>query len=128
SAWALSDPVLFERILTNLASNAIRYTHAGAVMVACRPRGGTLRVEVRDSGVGIAADEQEIIFQEFVQLDNPERARDKGLGLGLAIVRRLTDLLGHHLSLRSAPGKGSVFSLELPAAEPDHARLGAAAE
>lgn len=128
SAWALSDPVLFERILTNLASNAIRYTHAGAVMVACRPRGGTLRVEVRDSGVGIAADEQEIIFQEFVQLDNPERARDKGLGLGLAIVRRLTDLLGHRLSLRSAPGKGSVFSLELPAAEPDQARPGAAAE
>lgn len=121
AAWAVSDPVLFERILTNLASNAIRYTHTGTVMIACRRRGDTLRVEVRDSGVGIAPDEQEIIFHEFVQLSNPERARDKGLGLGLAIVRRLTDLLGHHLLLRSAPGAGSVFSLELPRTEPDSA-------
>ncbi|THF61358.1 ATP-binding response regulator [Pseudothauera rhizosphaerae] len=128
AAWALSDPVLFERVLTNLASNAIRYTQHGSVMIACRRRGGQLRVEVRDSGIGIGPDEQEIIFQEFVQLDNPERARDKGLGLGLAIVRRLTDLLGHRLTLRSARGAGSVFALELPAAVPDHERPGAVVE
>ena len=116
--WALSDPLLFERIVANLLSNAIRYTPQGRVLVACRRRGDRLRVEVRDSGLGIAADDQQVIFQEFVQLGNPERARDKGLGLGLAIVRRLADLLGHRLALRSAPGRGSVFAVELPAAPP----------
>jgi two-component system, sensor histidine kinase len=102
----LSDPVLIERILGNLLSNAIRYTPAGRIMLACRKRGERLRIEVRDSGIGIPADARTIIFQEFVQLDNPERARDKGLGLGLAIVRRLTDLLGHRLEVRSSTRKG----------------------
>lgn len=115
--WACSDPLLFERIVVNLVSNAIRYTERGVVLVACRRRGERLRVEVRDSGLGIAPAEQQVIFQEFVQLGNAERARDKGLGLGLAIVRRLLDLLGHRLELRSAPGRGSVFAVELPAAE-----------
>lgn len=128
TAWTQSDPVLFERVLTNLASNAIRYTRQGGVMIACRRRDGRLCIEVRDSGIGIGADEQEIIFQEFVQLDNPERARDKGLGLGLAIVRRLTDLLDHRLTLRSAPRRGSVFSLEVPAATPDPLLEGGAGE
>lgn len=113
-AWVESDPVLFERILTNLVSNALRYTTRGRVLVACRRRHGRLRVEVRDSGIGIAPEAQEIIFQEFVQLDNDERARDKGLGLGLAIVRRLIDLMGHGLDLRSAPQRGSVFAVEVP--------------
>ncbi len=117
--WVRSDPVLFERILINLVSNAIRYTPAGTVMIACRRRGDRLRLEVRDSGVGIVDEAQDIIFQEFIQLENAERARDKGLGLGLAIVRRLADLLGHRLELRSAPGRGSVFAIELPIAEPD---------
>jgi len=116
--WIESDPVLFERILGNLVSNAVRYTRKGRVLVACRQRGERLRVEVRDNGVGIADDAQEIIFQEFVQLDNPARTRDKGLGLGLAIVRRLTDLLGHRLSLRSQPEWGSVFAVEVPIAAP----------
>lgn len=116
--WAVSDPLLFERVIVNLVSNAIRYTPHGSVLVACRRRGERLRVEVRDSGLGIAPDDQQIIFQEFVQLGNAERARDKGLGLGLAIVRRLIDLLGHRLALRSAPGRGSVFAVELPAAQP----------
>ena len=116
--WAVSDPLLFERIVANLVGNAIRYTPQGRVLVVCRRRGERLRVEVRDSGPGIAADDQEVIFQEFVQLGNAERARDKGLGLGLAIVRRLVDLLGHHLELRSALGRGSVFAVELPAAPP----------
>jgi CheY-like chemotaxis protein len=109
-----SDPMLFERIVGNLVSNAVRHTRDGTVLIACRSHGGKLRVEVRDNGPGIPVESQQAIFQEFVQLGNPARARDKGLGLGLAIVRRLVDLLGHRLELRSAPGRGSVFSLELP--------------
>ncbi len=116
--WAESDPVLFERIVTNLVSNAIRYTPRGTILIAVRRRGALLRVEVRDSGIGIAPDSQEIIFQEFIQLDNQARARDKGLGLGLAIVRRLASLLEHRLDLRSAPRRGSVFAVELPLAAP----------
>lgn len=119
SHWAFSDPVLFERIITNLVSNAIRYTPAGTVMVACRKRGEQLRIEVRDSGIGIPQESQEIIFQEFIQLDNAARARDKGLGLGLAIVRRLAALLGHRLDLHSIAGRGSVFAVELDAAAPE---------
>ncbi|MCB1889272.1 MAG: HAMP domain-containing protein [Rhodocyclaceae bacterium] len=117
-AWTRSDPVLLERVLANLVANAIRYTPMGTVAVHCRRDTAGWRVEVRDSGIGIPKEAQEQIFQEFVQLDNPERARHKGLGLGLAIVRRLTDLLDHPLSLRSAHGRGSVFSLRLPRAEP----------
>lgn len=116
--WVESDPALLERILINLVSNAVRYTQEGGILVACRPRGLQVRIEVRDSGVGIAKEAQEVVFQEFVQLENPERARNKGLGLGLAIVRRLTDLLGHNLSLRSRLGAGSVFAIAVPAAEP----------
>jgi signal transduction histidine kinase len=121
TCWVRSDPVLFQRILGNLVSNAVRYTQSGRILVACRRRGERLRIEVRDSGVGIAPDEQEIIFQEFVQLDNAERSRDKGLGLGLAIVRRLTDLLGHRLEVRSRPGMGSVFAVEVELAQPEYA-------
>ena len=77
-----------------------------------------MRIEVRDNGPGIAPEAQEAIFQEFVQLDNPERNRAKGLGLGLAIVRRLTDLLEHPLHLKSSPGRGSLFAIELPSAAP----------
>ncbi|ENO90671.1 hybrid sensor histidine kinase/response regulator [Thauera linaloolentis] len=113
-AHVRSDPMLFERIVGNLVGNAVRHTRDGSILVACRSRGDTLRVEVRDNGPGIPAESQQAIFQEFVQLGNPERARDKGLGLGLAIVRRLVVLLGHRLELRSAPGRGSVFALELP--------------
>lgn len=116
--WVESDPLLLERIIHNLVSNALRYAPGGTVMVACRTRNGKARLEVRDNGPGIAPEAQEAIFQEFVQLDNPERNRAKGLGLGLAIVRRLTDLLSHHLELRSTPGHGALFALELPLAPP----------
>ncbi|WP_175625258.1 MULTISPECIES: hybrid sensor histidine kinase/response regulator [Oxalobacteraceae] len=109
-----SDPVLLDRILRNLVDNAIRHTRNGGVLIGCRRRGNTLRIEVWDSGVGIAAAEQENIFMEFHQVDNPERDRSKGMGLGLAIVRRTADLLKHPLTLRSRPGRGSVFSLSLP--------------
>ena len=111
----LSDPILLERILTNLISNAIRYVPLnGIVMVACRKRGEYIRIEVRDSGPGIPADEQQNIFKEFVQLANKARDRSKGLGLGLAIVDRLSKLMGHHITLRSAPQRGSTFAIEIP--------------
>jgi signal transduction histidine kinase/CheY-like chemotaxis protein len=109
-----SDPMLLDRILLNLVSNAIRYTERGGIIVCCRQRGEWLRIEVRDSGIGIAANKQQEIFQEFSQLGNAERDRSKGLGLGLAIVERLTRLLSHRISVISAPGKGSVFAIELP--------------
>ncbi len=116
SAIVTSDAVLVERILRNLLDNAIAYTQRGGVLVGCRRRAHNLCVAVCDTGVGIAPAEQEHVFQEFYQLGNPERDRTKGVGLGLAIVRRLTSLLDHRLRLRSVPGKGSCFEMELPLA------------
>lgn len=117
SAWVHSDPVLLERILMNLVSNAMRYTERGGIVIGCRRRGERLRIEVWDSGSGIPQDKQREIFQEFFQLANPERDRTKGLGLGLAIVERLARLLNHRLDLASMPGKGSVFAIEAPRVE-----------
>lgn len=115
NGMVLSDPVLLERILINLLSNAIRYTpQNGTVLLACRKRGEDMRIEVRDNGVGIPADEQENVFREFVQLANSARDRSKGLGLGLAIVDRLARLMHHSLGLRSAPNRGSTFSVTVP--------------
>jgi signal transduction histidine kinase/CheY-like chemotaxis protein len=109
---ARSDPVLVEQILRNLANNAIRYTDRGKVLVACRARGARVSIEVWDTGTGIPEEKQERIFDEFYQA--AERDRREGLGLGLAIVRRLTRLLDAGLSLRSVEGSGSVFKFELP--------------
>ncbi|MGD9603207.1 MAG: hybrid sensor histidine kinase/response regulator [Gammaproteobacteria bacterium] len=109
-----SDPVLLERVLRNLATNAARYTDGGGILLAARPRGASLSIEFWDTGRGIPPDQHENVFQEFFQLDNPERDRGKGLGLGLAIVRRLTALLGCRLELRSQPGRGSVFKVSVP--------------
>lgn len=111
-AWVESDPVLLERIVANLVGNAVRYAPGGRVLVGCRRRGECWRIEVRDNGIGIAHHSHAAIFEEFVQLDNPERARDKGLGLGLAIVARLGKILDHPVSLRSSPGNGAVFAVE----------------
>ncbi|CAO3410574.1 hybrid sensor histidine kinase/response regulator [Azospirillum largimobile] len=118
SAWTSSDPALLERILRNLIENAIRYTERGHILVGCLHRGGGLRLAVLDQGIGIPADKTQDIFQEFTQLANPERDRRKGLGLGLAIVRRLAGLLDHAVDVRSTPGRGSGFFLDLPAAVP----------
>jgi CheY-like chemotaxis protein len=98
--------------------NALRYTRQGGVLVAVRQRKETVVFEVRDTGVGIAADRLDEIFDEFVQLHNPERDRAKGLGLGLSIVRRTAQLLGHRIEVVSTPGRGSVFRLTLPRAQP----------
>ena len=114
SAVVRSDPVLMERILRNLIANAVRYTAHGRVVVGCRRSGGSIRVEVWDTGPGIPYAQQDKVFQEYFQLENPERDRAKGLGLGLAIVRRLTDLLECELLLRSRPGRGSCFSVVMP--------------
>ena len=111
-----SDPLLLERIVFNLVSNALRYTERGGVVVGCRWHAGRICIEVWDSGCGIAADKQRAVFQEFVQLHNPERDRDKGLGLGLAIVERLALLLACQVSLRSQPGRGSIFGMQVPRA------------
>ncbi len=111
-----SDPVLVELIMRNLVSNAIRYTQRGGVLVACRRRGNQAVLEVWDTGVGIDPAQQQEVFREFHQLGNPERDRQKGLGLGLAIADGLARTLGHGLSLSSKPQHGSVFRLSLPCA------------
>ena len=86
--------------------------------MAARRCRGNVRIEVRDSGMGIPLEAQQSVFQEFVQLNNPERDRSKGLGLGLAIVKRLTSLLGHQLTLKSRPDYGSTFALQVPRTKP----------
>lgn len=111
-----SDAVMLERILRNLVANAVRYTERGGVLVAARRRGAKVVIEVRDSGIGIAPEHQQLIFQEFTQVDNPERDRTKGMGLGLAIVQRSATMLGHRLGLKSALGRGSIFWVEAEAA------------
>ncbi len=116
-AFVHSDAALLERILRNLVSNAIHYTRTGGVVVGCRRRGGDLRIDVCDSGIGIDSAHFADIFQEFYQVENPERDRDKGLGLGLAIVDRLARLLHHPVTVVSVPGRGSVFSVTVPRGE-----------
>jgi signal transduction histidine kinase/CheY-like chemotaxis protein len=115
-AWVHSDPLLLERMLRNLLANAVRYTERGGIVLGCRRRAASLRIEVWDSGIGIAAQHQAAVFDEFFQVGNADRARDQGLGLGLAIVRRLGKLLEHPQTLRSWPGRGSVFGITLPMA------------
>jgi CheY-like chemotaxis protein/anti-sigma regulatory factor (Ser/Thr protein kinase) len=114
SAQVRSDPALLTRIVQNLVSNAVRYTTHGRVLVGCRRARDKLRIQVWDTGIGIPSERRREIFEEFTQLGNPERDRNQGLGLGLAIVDRLSRLMGHGITVRSAPGKGSVFTVELP--------------
>lgn len=111
-----SDPMLLEMILRNLVSNALRYTERGGILLACRQRGNEVIIEVWDSGIGIAPEHQKTIFHEFQQLNNPERNRDKGMGLGLSIVQGLANTLAHPLTLRSIPQHGSVFRITVPLA------------
>ncbi len=111
-----SDAVHLERLLRNLIDNAVKYTEEGEVQLRALRTGEQIEVVVQDTGVGMAASDQERVFEEFFQVHNPARDRSKGLGLGLSIVRRLARLLDHPLSLRSAPGEGSTFTLWLPVA------------
>jgi len=105
-----TDPVLLEEMLRNIVSNAVRHTQRGRILVGCR-RGPRLTIGVWDTGPGIETENQHKIFEEFFQLSNPERDRRNGLGLGLAITKRLAELLDCTLELRSQPGKGSAFLL-----------------
>ncbi|MFL6700165.1 MAG: hybrid sensor histidine kinase/response regulator, partial [Vitreoscilla sp.] len=116
--YGYADPLLLDRVVRNLLSNAIRYTNDGGVVVAARQRGDKLRFEVWDTGMGIRPHEQERIFEEFYQVSNDAPPLDptqrKGLGLGLAIVRRLARVLDAPLRLRSVAGRGTMFSIEIP--------------
>lgn len=109
-----TDPVKAERIVMNLVSNAVRHTDSGRVLVACRKRGHVLRVEVRDTGPGIAADHLDAIFQEFYRVPRARGGHAPGLGLGLAVARRMALSLGAAVAVSSRPGKGSLFSVDFP--------------
>ena len=122
-----ADPGLVKIILTNLVSNAVRYTTQGGVLIGCRKRGDRIIVEVWDTGRGIPADQHDAIFSDFVQLGNPERDRRKGLGLGLAIAQRLARRIGSDITLASTEGRGSVFRFDLPLAAGGIAPVTAAA-
>ncbi len=108
-----SDPRLLEQMIRNLLSNALKYTKRGKVLLGCRRREGAVSIEVWDTGIGIPKEELQAIFEEYHQLDNPARERSRGLGLGLSIVQRLGDLMGHQVRVRSHPGRGSGFAVEV---------------
>jgi protein-histidine pros-kinase len=113
AATVRSDPNLLSEIIQNLVSNAIRYTDSGSVQMSCDCRGDTCVIEVSDTGIGIEEDQLEAIFQEFHQAKSPGASKE-GFGLGLAIVRRLADLLRHDVSVESTPGRGSKFAVSMP--------------
>ncbi|HYF85056.1 PAS domain-containing sensor histidine kinase [Azospirillum sp.] len=124
TATVSSDAQLLERILRNLVANALKYTTTGGILLGCRQchaaEGGRhLRIEVWDTGPGIAENSLRAIFEEFRQLDNRDRNQTRGVGLGLAIVARLAKQLNHRIGVRSWPGRGSVFSVTVPLA-PKH--------
>jgi len=113
-----SDPTLLHRVINNLAVNAIAYTEIGGIRIVSESIGPNLQISVIDTGKGIADEQVHAIFDEFVQLDNPERDRTKGLGLGLSIVQRITDLLDIELNLQTKAGEGSAFHIVLEGGNP----------
>ncbi|MEE9318148.1 MAG: PAS domain S-box protein [Rhodospirillales bacterium] len=113
----MSDPGLLDRVLRNLLTNAVKHTNAGRVLFGCRRRGGELRIEIWDTGPGIPDNQKDLIFEEFYQGGN---YRD-GLGLGLAIVDRLVNLLEHRVEVASKVGQGSVFGVRVPIVEAEEA-------
>lgn len=116
-----TDRTLLARMLRDLLRNAVSYTESGRIVLGCRRRGQWLRVEVWDTGSGIPTEHLDAIFEDFVQLGNPERDRRRGLGLGLAKVRRKAALLGHSVEVRSRYGQGSVFTISVPVAAGERA-------
>ncbi len=115
SARVVTDAGLATAILRNLTVNAVRYTQCGKVLLGARRHSAQVHVAVGDTGIGIDAAQQAAIFEEFYQINNPARDFAAGTGVGLAIVRRLVDILGHRIHLRSVKGRGSLFTLVLPA-------------
>jgi two-component system CheB/CheR fusion protein len=112
----VSDPRLLEQMIRNLLSNALKYTQRGRVLVGCRRHGPMLSIEICDTGIGIAPNELQSIFEEYHQIDNAARERSLGLGLGLSIVQRLANLLQHRVHVRSLHGRGSIFAIDVPRA------------
>jgi len=121
-AYVRSDPALLRRILQNFVSNARRYTLQGGVVVGCRRRGDQVAIQVVDTGIGIAAEDHKVVFQEFKRLGGRNKRAKRGLGLGLAIVDRIARLLGHPIGMRSEPGRGSLFEVVVPRAEAHESR------
>ncbi len=121
--WIESDGILLERIFRNLLSNALRHTSCGGILLSARPCKGLLRLQIWDTGSGIASEDQPLIFDEFYQAGQQGAESRHGMGLGLAIVQRLAHLLDHPLELHSVPGRGTMFSLDVPAAAPSSASL-----
>jgi signal transduction histidine kinase len=119
SLWVRSDPLLLERILRNLVTNAIRYSVEGRILIGCRRRGGQVDIVIADTGVGIDPAHLPKIFQEFYRVGPLQGGLTKGMGLGLAIVRRLAVLLEHHIAVDSVPGKGTMVRIRLPRAAPE---------
>ena len=117
NARVLSDPKLLRRVLQNFLSNALRYTESGRVLLGCRRQQGQLVIQIWDTGPGIPADQTEAIFQEFHRLHGSRRSQERGLGLGLAIVERIARMLDHPISLKSEPGRGTMFGISVPLAE-----------
>ena len=116
--WAITDPQLLRRMISNLVANAVRYTKRGGILIGVRKRAGLLRIEIWDTGIGIDDAHLPHLFQEFYQVDNPERDSSKGLGLGLSIVERLGQILDHPVSVMSRKNRGSVFAITLPPGDP----------
>lgn len=114
SAVLLGDPILLPQLLRNLLANALRYTREGKILLGCRHRRDSVRIEVWDTGIGIAPQHQQAIFDEFFQVQNPARDRQQGLGLGLAIVSRIARKLDSRIEVCSRLGQGSCFSITLP--------------
>jgi two-component system CheB/CheR fusion protein len=112
----VSDPRLLEQMVRNLLANAVKYTKSGKVLLGCRRSGNSVRIEVWDTGIGIAKGELKAIFEEYHQVDNTARERSRGLGLGLSIVKRLGDLLRHPIDVRSTLRRGSAFAISVPSA------------
>ncbi len=124
SKAVVSDPLLLSRILRNFIENALRYTEwGGRIVLGCHSSKGSVRISVLDTGIGIPDDQLDTVFDEFYQVDNPSRDREKGLGLGLSIVRRLSRLLDHPVAVRSRLGHGSCFSITVPRAREQPAGL-----
>ena len=111
-----SDPVLLSRLLRNLLHNAIKYTERGRILFGCRRVGRDARIEIWDTGVGIAPEQLHRIFDDFYQVGNASRDQANGLGIGLSVVQRTASLLGHQVTVRSTPGRGSVFAVTVAAA------------
>jgi len=116
-ATVISDPLMLRRILQNLLANAVQYTDRGRVLLAARPRGQTFRIDVWDTGPGIAASEQSMIFEEFKRGAAGQRSQASGFGIGLAIISRMVEALGHRIELCSVEGRGTRFSVFVPLSE-----------